>query len=325
MIKQTIKIILGVIILVVAVYYLSLGANFSKIAESFAKVNFFFFSLACLFLVLTTLVKVFRWRFMLADVKEIKFRSLLSVFYIAQFFSNILPFRAGDVFQVVYLGKKEKVSKAIVLSSVIAYQVVDFISLLVIFIVASFFFVVSKNMFELALILFIFSLVVLGLYVFFHRRIAGFLSGKEGWLYKKTHLLNDGLKMFGKLNVLYITIFYSICMWILAFAQSYLILLAFGIKLSVSKIFLYLVVPMLVSILPSTPGSFGIWELGAVGTLSLFGIEKSLAIAISFTNHFAGFIISFMFGLYFVVSNGLMGFVFGKKILNEGNEREGSL
>ena len=303
------QVLLSIVFFSIAVYLLFKNTDIESIIVSFKFANFWLVLLALMFILSSTLIKVFRWKLMLCEGCTVKYRSVLSAYSIALFFSNILPFRLGDVFQVLYLNYKENISKSVILSSIVAYQLMDLIVILSVFLFSSFYFAISKNMIEMAFIVLSFLIFLILTYFIAHEKISSFLSKKKGKLFEKLHSFNETLKIFASPKMLIKIVILTLFLWITFFIQAVLILTAFGIKVSVTKGLLFIAVPILVSILPLTPGSFGLWELATVGTLMLFGVDKSLALAAAFATHFSGFIVGFIFGAYFIIKDKFTKFI----------------
>jgi|GEM_PF-5970055 len=153
--------LISIILFGVAVYLLSKNTDINSIVGSFKLANFWLVFLALIFILSSTLIKVFRWKLMLCEGCTVRYRSVLSVYSIALFFSNVLPFRLGDVFQVLYLNYKENISKSVIFSSIVAYQLMDFIAILVVFLLSSFSFAISKNMVEVAFVILSLLLIII--------------------------------------------------------------------------------------------------------------------------------------------------------------------
>ncbi len=77
-----------------------------------------------------------------------------------------------------------------------------------------------------------------------------------------------------------------------------MVCLAVGVKLSVGVWLVAMVAGRLASIVPSTPGQFGILEAGLTVTLLPFGVEKSRALAIAVLYHLVHFAPVMLVGLW---------------------------
>jgi uncharacterized protein (TIRG00374 family) len=88
--------------------------------------------------------------------------------------------------------------------------------------------------------------------------------------------------------------------WVAAGFSAALMVRAFrpeaGLSESVSMGFFVLVIVGLGVAVPAAPGSIGIWQAAAVAALSVFGVEKSLALSFGLVNHLANYSLTSLLG-----------------------------
>ena len=92
--------------------------------------------------------------------------------------------------------------------------------------------------------------------------------------------------------------------WAIAVLQYYLLMLAFFPHARVLWAAFSLGVLALGIAAPSSPGAFGILELSMVGTLSLFGIDPSISLALALTAHLTNYFLTGVIGVYALAREG---------------------
>ncbi len=297
------RISISLSILIIFVYLLFRNVNFIEVKNNFLSVNWLFLVISVMFGILVFLIKIFRWQKILTYKKNIPFKNLLEVLSISQFTSAVIPFRAGDMFQIFYLSTKENISKTVVLSSVMLYQLIDIFFIVVIFIFVSFYIIIPKTIMEkIWVFLFLIFLIII-LWIVFHRKIISFICNKSSYVSNKVILINEAIKNFFSLKLFFKIIFITIIMWLCSYLQVYLFLKGFGIELSIIGILSFIVVPSFVTAIPSTPGFWGIWDFVALNVLSIFDVRKDLGLSVVLSMHFLATCVTVLFGGFFMLES----------------------
>lgn len=307
-----VRYILSILLLILFIYLLLYKIDFIKIKKLFISANWFFIGISFIFPLLSNIIKTFRWQVILKVVKKISFSNLFCGLGISQMITSLFPFRVGDVFQVVYLNKREGISKTDVISSMLVYQVIDFFSFFFVYIIISFF-VIFPIEFRKAIFIScgLFSLIFL-LYLIFRRNLEFVIFKFSKFLGAKFSSLNDMMEIFSNIKLFSLIMSLTVVLWFLGILQVFFIFKGFGISLSLLMVLAYISVPNLVTIVPSTPGFIGVWEYVAVNVLYLFGIEKEVALSCTMVHRFVGLSMVGILGLFCFAKEG-----FNIKILRE--------
>lgn len=99
--------------------------------------------------------------------------------------------------------------------------------------------------------------------------------------------------------------FWTLVVWITAVLTNYLTLLALAIHLPLAASILILVVLQVGISLPSVPGRIGIFELGCILALAVFGVEQATALSYGLVLHAIVLLPTTLIGLLFFWMLGL--------------------
>jgi uncharacterized membrane protein YbhN (UPF0104 family) len=89
----------------------------------------------------------------------------------------------------------------------------------------------------------------------------------------------------------------TILIWVLETLWIYLLVLAFGFKLSLLQAVFLTMIPLLASAFPLTPSGAGVVELTMFGCLRVLGISSPIAVSITVVNRFADYWLHIGLGL----------------------------
>lgn len=267
--------------------------------------SIFFFSFLT---ALNFLIRAIRWRFMLASVKKISFRSLFNSIVIGFSISYTLPGRMGEIARPVILGTKENISRSYAFGTVVMERILDILSVLslyAVFIVWSFicgnkkaeesplFITIKKG----SAIAFLFASV----FIF----LAITLLKKKHWTEKFILFITkpfpakireevmkigngfvEGMNFFSRSgkNTIY-SLFFSIILW-LCIALSYYSFLWFSrVKQNFILTFPYILILAVGASIP-TPGMVGSFHAASrIALVSIFGVDRDLAVGYTLIMH----------------------------------------
>jgi uncharacterized protein (TIRG00374 family) len=110
------------------------------------------------------------------------------------------------------------------------------------------------------------------------------------------HSFLDGLEVLQEGWRLVRAATFSLTAWILAGLGAWQLLTAFVPDATLEMAFFCLVVVALGIAAPSAPGSLGVWQAATVAALSVFGVDRGLALSFALVNHLANFTLTSVFG-----------------------------
>ena len=323
--KKARQLFIGLAIAVGALYYTLRNISLDELIASFKEVELVYVLPAFAIIILTFVVRAYRWQILLRPFKQIPVKEIYAPLMIG-FMGNILPARAGEFLRAYLVGKKHGITFAGALSTIIVERLFDMVCLLILFVWV---FVVNIDMFDPQLTLSGISvqtmlagfgrfcgILVIGLLCFMF-----LLSYKEeqvkswiGWLVKpfpdkwKDRILFMvgefalGCKIIKDPGPLIQIIFLSVAVWLLFIATYYPFYYAFDLqdKSLESVLLLTVMVCVLITILP-TPGFLGSFNAGVLIALhEIMGEAEVKAVSFGMVSWATGFLVLIGGGLFFI-------------------------
>ena len=142
--KKTRQLLIGLAIAVGALYYTLRNISLDELIASFKEIELVYILPALGIIILTFVVRAYRWQILLRPFKQIPIKDIYAPLMIG-FMGNILPARAGEFLRAYLIGKKQKITFSGALSTIIVERLFDLICLLGLFVWV---FVVNIDMFD---------------------------------------------------------------------------------------------------------------------------------------------------------------------------------
>lgn len=285
---------LGALLLLLALQSVDAAA----LADALAATDPLLLLLGLLTVGATIVAKALRWRLLFYPQHRTQSWTVLtSALVIGQTVNFLLPARLGELARAYLAGEAEGQGKLLALGTIVVEKLLDGLTLLLL--LALLFVVVPvPDWLRLsggisALVLVILLLAVL-LLTGQRRRLLGAMDRagdvvpalERLGLRRRTAALADGLSALqsGWVNVR--LLLWTAGIWLLAGLSNYLILLALRIEVPLLIASLVvLVVVHLGMVVPSTPARIGVFHYLCLLSLSLLGVEQSVALAYGFVLH----------------------------------------
>lgn len=281
----------------------------------------------------------------LAPIKKIPTSRSLPPLVIGFMFNNILPARMGEFVFAYLLGKREGISRTASLAAVVVSRILDGFTILVFFLFGFFAFISvgqsslsgqasgSTDMLNVAGIMItksdligkIYWAGILGLIVFglvfaacfclivwknFTMNVIGAIckSFPERFSSKGLQAFEKfitGLDILKDPKALLGVFFFNFVPWGLELFTYYFIAHTFGLDLNLRQCSLIMGVTNLAMILPSAPGGLGLFEMGGMMVMTLYGLEKTVALAYIVVVHAVILLPINLWGFYFLWREGI--------------------
>lgn len=307
---------IGILISIFFLYLAFRKVNIGEIERALRMANYYWLLPATASYMVAFLMRGIRWQFLLLHIKRCRVLDLVSAILIGFMATCLLPFRVGELIRAYVNGKKENISKSSSFATIVVERVFDGLSLLVLLSVALLlmgrgshpFPQWLKKMAYLAWVLFGGILIILSIVVR-SKELTGRVVNKlfrflgEPALKKILNIANyfvDGLNVLRQKKKITAISLFSILVWIFEGATFYLIAKALNLPISYPQACLAMVIVALGLIVPSSPGFVGVYEYFSIAALSLFAIEKSLALTYGVLVHFLQIILIVGPGLFFL-------------------------
>ena len=283
--------------------------DLAQTANALRRVNLPIFGAAVASYVLTIAVKAIRWRSLFAVRKTPPFGRALSVLSIGVMVNAFLPARLGEVTRAYLMGEAEADSKVYALGTVAVEKVTDLLFLLITLMLL----LSQMTMPEwlagpargtaLALAVLVPCLVLLAWQRDFVLRIVERISrfvpsAWREWLVRQTRYGLDSLDVVRRPRLLIALFGWSVIVWILSALTNYLVFLALELVVPIWASLLLLVVLQIGTAVPSSPGRIGVFQYLVILTLSIFAVDKNVALGYSVVLYLAIYMPMALMGCY---------------------------
>lgn len=307
---------IGLGISIVSLVLVFRGVRFQDLKGALRTVEYVWLLPAAGLLIVSLAVRAVRWRLLFFPQRGLKFVTLWHVVNISFLINNILPARAGDIARAGLISTREPVSASRALATIVVERILDGITVVLMLAVVLPLFPVPGQVARIGQIAGV-SFVVLGVGLvalstqrsrsvrWSHaalRRLPRIDGGR--WAERVGNLI-DGLQALRSPAAMGQACVWSVVVWLLSGVAYYCVLQAFDLQLSIMAGVFVLAVTTLVLIVPSTPGYIGVFDYAAVMTLSVFGIERSLALSCALVLHAVTYVTFSGMGLISLVRESL--------------------
>ena len=322
--KKVTYFVLGVIISIVLLWFLFKDIDFVKLAEALKEANYLWLIPNILLIVFTMYQRAYRWKFMIAPIKMVKFEKLLAATCIGFMANNVLPARLGEFVRAYSLSSQDKdISKSSSLATIFVERMIfDLLALLLIFGAVLTFSHSLREQLETNIIFgeqivfgtkIAITMLILGLIAMFilalkPSQLANLITKYLFFLPIKVKdfirsiidRFSSGLQFITNTKAVIHTSIQTMLIWILLGVSNWFVFLAFNFDLTLDASFVLLVVVSIMIMVPSTPGFLGVYHYGVVISLGIYGVTDESARAYALVLHATQYIVVTLMGFYFL-------------------------
>jgi len=277
------------------------GANWHDISQLPISISFTHLTLALFPLGLGYIARVWRWYFLLKKHnKDLKIAACFLPYLSAFALNNILPFRLGDIARITLFNQQLGAGYAAITSSLLIERIIDFISLLLIFSVCTFFLSISipqhNEVFEYIFVIAISAMICILFFLAFPIAIAQLLLRIDVCL-QKWHMEKvsravyfvrktaEGIYLHNNFRSLLALFGISVCIWIAEATIFWLVAQSMGMKQQAASSFFVMSLSTFSTLLPSTPGYIGTFHYLCRLALEWVGVVTDFAIVYALLVH----------------------------------------
>lgn len=242
--------------------------------------------------VLSSLAKAIRWRWLFTIRKMPSLDRTFSVLMVGQMMNAFFPARLGELGRAYLMGEAEAESKFYILGTIAVEKVIDMLFLLLS--LAVFLPLItlpewlsgSARGTAIILVVLVPLLVVLAWQREFILRIIAQLSrlapvGWRDWLMRQARFGITSLETVRQPRILIGLLLWSAVVWVLSALTNYLVFRAINLELPLSAALFILVVLHIGTTVPSSPGRLGVFQYLVIFSLSLYAVDKNIALGYS--------------------------------------------
>ena len=297
--NRIIKFILGVLISVIGLYYAFRQINFWELWIIIKNVNFILVILAIVILLLSNVIRAWRWQILVKPIKDVSFEPAFSSIMIGYFGNSVLPFRMGEFLRAFVVADKTSLTASTAFGTIVIERILDFIGLSIVILLIMTVYPLTSVGGSI-----IIGVIVLSLTAFiFFFLFGGFKSSllvkiekssllRIGLLHKILLFIKnflDGATTIRATNKLGIILLYTLIIWIMYYCSTYLATIATGIELEWFGFGVLLISTTLAISVPAAPGYVGTYHAAAVYILTnLFDVGRIDAQAAAIILHAVG-------------------------------------
>lgn len=300
--------------LIVTLFFLALffyQVDFGEMGRALQGASYLFLLPATVVYFVGMGLRTLRWSYLLDPLGHVTVRRLFPVIAIGYMANNTLPLRLGELVRVYFLGRRESLSQASALATIVVERIFDGLALLLILAAVSLFLPLAGWIGETARIVAIFVIVALLLTLAIgasprrtERLAAGFLRFLPGRLRRRameiTDLFLEGFRVLHHPGKLLLVLLASLLVWLTEAIVFYLVGFSFALDLPFTVLLLSTCVASLSVSLPATQGGIGPFEFFCARTIALFGVSLPLANAYAIVVHAVLLVPFSLLGFYYL-------------------------
>ena len=293
--NKYIKLIIGTVFSIVGLYFAFKGENLGELVYQIQQVNMNGVLLACALLLVSCIVRAYRWQLILNPIQSINLKPVFAATMIGYFGNGVLAFRLGELLRAYSVAANRKLTVSQAFGTVILERILDLLMVLIIFILTIPWFPFDHKWIRLGIFVFasitIISIVLV--YVVYRFQCIdkiGEFSISNTKLGKTVFsLLNkvfDGITIIVKTNHTGLIIFLSFVLWAFYFLVTLIILDSCGLNIGYIGTGILLILGSVAIGIPALPGSAGTYDAGIKYSLMLvFGIGGQQALRYAIVSH----------------------------------------
>ena len=335
--KIILSLLIGIAFSGIAIYVSFRNIPLAQLLAYIKTINFWWIIPSTLISLSTYLVRAFRWQVILKPIKKIGFWHAFHPLIIAFTINCLLPGRLGELARPAILYKRDKVEFSKVLATVGVERIFDIVTLLSIFIFImgsiqidpslsltfNGYQINQKTLLDIRTKTILAGIILLGLIFMFmlpvtRRAIGRFISYLPQLLFfttvhfrermakrfhTRSHAILDnialGFEVLKNPYKILACLLLSAGVWLLSFCSFYILILGCkGVNVTFLQASASIIIMCFFIMLPSVPGYWGIWEVGGIYGLMIFGVPKMEAAGLTLTSHFFQIIPLILVGLF---------------------------
>ena len=302
--------------------YLFARIDYGQLWLSLASADLSLLLIASVLLVVTLVMRAWRWQYLLKPLKSVRFSNSMSATAIGLMANMILPARLGEIVRAVVLGQRERIDKSASFATVVVDRLLDGFTILFILLVLL---LVAPLPFDQGwqqrlrwggMAFFLLYGGVFALLFYLHRAPTQVLQGirhvcwrlPTRWVDQFCRFLesfSEGLHTLDHREYLGQIIVTSLILWVSVGIYNFLIVLAFQLHLPLTVGFILLVAQAAAVMLPASPGFVGTHHAASVACLSLWGVAPEVALSVALVMHAIGYFLTVAIGAAYLWALGL--------------------
>ena len=293
--KNKVNVLIGILISAIFVYFAIRRVDPGEVIHFIKNINYFWLIPIMFMVIVTMLIRAFRWKFLLLPIKEYKTATLFPSVMIGFMANNILPVRLGELIRAYSLGVKTGESKSSIFATVVIERIFDSLSLMLMFWMVFLYAPIPPGVRKFGIISLVLNVaaiiglillkgkteLLLRLFSPFFAFLPRIIKSKGGEMIRK---FSNGLSIFGEYRALRNIAFWSLILWLVTGLSNYFAFMAFGFYPNLVASFILLLFVVAAVMLPSAPGFIGVFQVGVIGAFAFMNSMDIIGFQLSSEN-----------------------------------------
>jgi glycosyltransferase 2 family protein len=335
--KILLSLMIGIVFSGAAVYISFRNVPIAELLDYVKTINFWWIIPSVIIAQSTYLVRALRWKIILKPIKRIGFWHAFHPLVIGFTINCILPGRLGELARPAILYKRDNVDFSKVLATVVVERIFDIATLLCLFVFimgsieidpslslsfnghqinqAALMGIRSKTIIAGLILLTFISMFMLpvtrraiGRFISWLPRLlffttAHFRQSMSERLHSRSKAILDnialGFEVLKNPSKILTCLGLSALVWLMSFYAFYVFSFGCqGVRITFLQASASIIIMCFFIMLPSVPGYWGLWEVGGIYGLMIFGVPKTEAAGLTLTNHFFAIIPLIVIGIF---------------------------
>ena len=308
------KLLVATILSAVGLFLAFKGENLNELMHHFMLVEFSGVILACFLLIVSCIVRAFRWKLLMRPFDDISLNTAFGATMIGYFGNGIFAFRLGELLKAYYLTKKNDIKLMQAFGTVIIERILDIISVFVIFALLIPWFPFEDNYIRYGvfgfmgitmIIIFLLFLTVKYDWLKYLEKFKIFKSVYGRNILSSVYNLFDGLTILKHINNSMAILISSILLWFLYFIETMVLINACGLELGILDVGIIFFLGSIAIGIPALPGSVGTYDAGIKYSLMIvFNVASEKALNYAIVSHAVAYFPLTIIGFfYFLIGN----------------------
>ena len=285
------------------------GVNIGETINTLNRVNVFLLGAAVISFMLSAAAKAIRWQLLLSLRKAPTFSKAFSILSVGLMMNAFLPTRLGEFSRAYLMGEAESDSKVYVFGTIAIEKASDLLSLLALLAVLLLQMTLPEWLAVPARSTALVITILVPCFIFliwqrdFVLRIVEWISHSfplrwREWLLRQTRYGLASLEVIRRPRMLIGIFGWSLIVWMISALTNYLVFMALKLTVPFLASLLLLAVLQVGTAVPSSPGSVGVFQYLVILTLSIFSIDKNVALGYSIVLYLVIFVPIALLGIW---------------------------
>lgn len=310
--KTIVKLLIGLIISAIFIYFTIYDVDFSNIPKGFERARYDFLFPSLLLLLSLPVLRSMRWGAILSPLVKVDLKTLFPVTCIGFMAITLIPMRAGEIVRPSLISIKKQIPLSSTVATVLVERVIDILALvtilfliLVVLPLPAWVFASGAVFLGISLLL----VVIMALFVVKTEESTKFFSPVFKLLPVKLNArINslirtfiDGFKVISDPKKIVYILFLTLLIWGVSGLAIYTLFFFYNFQIPLVGAFAVMTLTGLGISLPSVSGFLGNFQFACILALSLFNIPKTDALAFSMVYYMLAIIgVNVILGLAFL-------------------------